>query len=624
MPINLSGIQLEDPKKLFSECYEKSLPTTPWYGAVNSFRSPVGRGMGTADLLLRKSQYSKFSSLDSNNLTLTFTDERGGSSITFRRLKFLSSTNVLPGDMTASVSVLMLKLGDRRSALMQVPVARRYNWRYSDGTFDASSLNGGVAFSWSQLVANIWAKMVAVYSSLPVTAPTFPTPPASVPEGFDFIDEDCWTGLCRVVQAAGYLVKYDPTTDVTTIIDPATAAPTETDAAKRTKNWDAASRIMPYGKNPESIRVSFPRTNRSDDYAITTTNPSAFGAVAGTVGFAFSDLPVVGEPPLNFSQVSARAIALTAQAGRDALESAQPRRPVEYHGYQDWARLAVGYSNYSEWAVYDRGNGLKTALTSGPLLVDQRFIPLDLKTAASGSTSGSDGSGGSGGSGSAGSGSTGSGGSGGSGGGSSSGPTIEVLTDTCFTFCGSGSGSGSCGPQITGGTKQFTTYNLLTGVVVSTRCVPILDCSVAALCASSSSSSGSTGSGGSGGGGGAITPCCPGVTIPGNITGTLSAKTGVAVGLPATITISDTAFGGLPGGGAWAYVTDPAFCGGFGREFVMACNTSTNLWQMASGASYFTGVVRPGATCSPLAIVFDMTVSFVCGGGGTFVLTITL
>lgn len=186
MPIDLSGVHLADPQALFDQAFRKSLPTTPWYGDANSFRSPVGRGYGSAGLLIRKVDFDKLASaIALDALDLTFADERGGAKITFRNLRVLTPTNVLPSDDLAGASILVLKLADRRYSLMQVPAGRRYNSRYADGNFDPSTLDAGsAAFTWATLVAHLWAKMAAVYPWLSPTVPAFPAPPASTPQGF--------------------------------------------------------------------------------------------------------------------------------------------------------------------------------------------------------------------------------------------------------------------------------------------------------------------------------------------------------------------------------------------------------------------------------------------------------
>jgi hypothetical protein len=249
-----------------------------------------------------------------------------------------------------------------------------YNYRDGAGVFYPSSLNTGVAWTWQEIVTDLWGKYATPFGS--TTAPQFPATPAGTPEGFAFQGVDVWTALNRVVRAAGYVIRYDPTNGQVSIIDPHFAAPAfpPSRVSPRTFDdglWRVPTDITAFARMPKSLKVSYPVVG-SPTALLSSVATVAGQDATGTAAVVWDDMPAF--TGVNDAAVTNRTDAVRKMWEIDWLKAANPNS-VEFLGWADWVRTAVGNGWWTAWAVYDRGKGVPpgpggvlTAITNVPPL----------------------------------------------------------------------------------------------------------------------------------------------------------------------------------------------------------------------------------------------------------------
>ena len=365
MPVSLSGVNLEDPKRLRDDLRQSGLPVGEWSVRCHSFVSPCEREPGVGHVLIRRSAWDRIP--DKTSLTLTFADSFG-SSVSFVKLHPVSSPTPLAVPTATSDAILWLTLEDRRSRYKQVATSRSYNLRLAAGGWDTATLNSGTAFTWAQIVADLWAKLKAVYTDLPSSAPSLPSTPSGTPESFSFYSVDAWTALCTVCQAAGFLVRYDPTTDAVSIINPADAVSVEPIQTQWSRTWDTRSGQLIPEAVPANFQLSFPRLGRPERHQISTTI-SETGVTTGATVTLPAYPSAAGDPVSNTTYLTAFTGRMRDFWRRDLAARSEPRA-VQYKGWHPWVKTAVGLSGYASWGVSQlAGDEVQTSLTSGPLLV---------------------------------------------------------------------------------------------------------------------------------------------------------------------------------------------------------------------------------------------------------------
>jgi hypothetical protein len=377
MPADLNGSLLEDPGALARSFQDAGWPVGAWSQLCHSFRSPCEREPGVGHVLIKKSEWDKVA--DQGDLTLTFTTP-DGTQVQFKKLHAVSAPTPLPQEYEPADPVLWVTLADRRARYTQVAAEESYNLRKADGTWDSDTLNAGTPYTWQEVVDDLWAKLKAVYTDLPAASTVaFPATPAGTPEWLDFEDADAWTALCRVVQAAGYLVFYDPRQGDLGVylIDPAADPPAETAAAVSARWWDTGSWADIDLTTPESVAVPYRRIGRGDRHLVTV---SAGGSPAGSAVVLDVDVQAAGDPVSNTTYLTAYAGRVTDFWLRDVAARADGRR-VEYRGWVSWVPEAVGYGGWAAWGVCEQAEKeVTTLIAKGPLLrlTPGEFVPADV------------------------------------------------------------------------------------------------------------------------------------------------------------------------------------------------------------------------------------------------------
>lgn len=325
-------------------------------GDCNSYRCPVGYECGTAQVLLWKADYSQLPTKPTNKLTITDGD---GRTVTIPFLQVTGVRTVLQTDTARTDTVVQVTLADLRWSYRLVAAGASYNYRQADGTFYTASLNAGVAWTWQGVINNLWAKLVTAYTTFPSgTAPQFPTAPAGTPEGFDFDGDDVWYAINRVVQAAGYVVKYNPLQGSVTFVDPAGDEPSVPANGQSRRTYDDGvwtGNVPTYvtkARMPTVLSVVFPVPGSPN--ATTEDTTLSQGAVAGPKAVVWDDMPAFGAT--NATARTNRAAAVGKLWQSDYLTRANPNT-IEFLGWAEWVTRAIALGGWSAWAVYDRGSG---------------------------------------------------------------------------------------------------------------------------------------------------------------------------------------------------------------------------------------------------------------------------
>jgi hypothetical protein len=368
MPTSLAGQPLVDPMSLAADCERQGIPTAKWWGRANSFVCPLhdfdGQMYGVGWALMWSEVYQKLPA-DVTEMDWVWTDPFGRT-LTIQKVCLLNTEAAKWSSLDGRVTEYLLSVADRRYRLNQVAVGREYNTRGPDGEYVESSLDGGSPWTWDACLQDIWDLMAAVFTDLS-TAPAFPSTPPGAPAGFYFYEQGAWECAWRVVEAAGFLLRYDPTTDVFDIIDPDTTTPAAVPADEQGRfvasNLPYRAKSPPW---PETLRVTFPLmgTNVRTDVDVLVGE----GGMAGTVVYADDDLPDVGA---NAAELADRADAVL-RVWKWSQYAAWDNAFQQVQGVSVWCRQTLGLFYRTHWMVQDlgrvagdRGGTISTSSSAG-------------------------------------------------------------------------------------------------------------------------------------------------------------------------------------------------------------------------------------------------------------------
>ncbi len=363
MPYSLNNFSCVDPDAIVES------------GQCNSYVCPIGEGYGVAKVLMFRHDYEKIPS-GRHNLTLTIVDT-SDNRLTIPFLHVIELRTAHQTSLSRQGSIVELTLADWRWSYRNVSTDEAYNFRGSSGTIEASTTNGGTNWTWQGIVNDLWGKINTAYGGSGA-APLFPTTPAGTPEGFAFQGVDVWTALNRVVQAAGFVLVYNATDGVVSIRDPDTDAPAMPDGRRASRTYDDGAWTderdweLPV-RMPTTLAVYFPVPN--SPYGLATDTSLSQGVDASAKAVVWDDMPAYSGT--NDTARTQRAAAVAKLWQIDYFSRAN-KNTIEFLGWQRWVLDAIGYSSWSEWAVYDRGRaggkgvaGVLTAITNRkPLRMD--------------------------------------------------------------------------------------------------------------------------------------------------------------------------------------------------------------------------------------------------------------
>ena len=166
----------DDPRHLLQQCAERGL-STAWAGQANLFDCSEGCKPGHGCLILSRE--------DLDALRITGTADR------FRKLVIGKTTfpkilvsgpaqDLTPGADGDDATAYLLPIADKRWLYYQrgEPVRVIYNWRdHTTGDYQTGTLNSGAAWTWQEIVDDLWPSALGAVPDLPFT-------PDGTPEGF--------------------------------------------------------------------------------------------------------------------------------------------------------------------------------------------------------------------------------------------------------------------------------------------------------------------------------------------------------------------------------------------------------------------------------------------------------
>jgi hypothetical protein len=149
--------------------------------------------------------------------------------------------------------------GQYNVRMNSVPGATGANLYFSE------SLNAGTAWTWQEMVDNLWEML----PTLPNAggglgpAPTLPYEPHGTPEGLRFIGQSPWAALSAVLARLDCAVRYHPLNDTASYVQIGATQPGLADAMKKHYLYLDDARILSSKAPiiPETIRVFFHRYN---------------------------------------------------------------------------------------------------------------------------------------------------------------------------------------------------------------------------------------------------------------------------------------------------------------------------------------------------------------------------
>ena len=249
------GLGCVDPANHADESRAQGWPVGDWQGRANSFDWSAGRDPGRGCVLMT---LSDLASLDVESaLDLTFADS-AGRTVTLKSLYVTDAhdtrANSARGDPRA---VYRVELTDRRGVSDDGPVLDiAYNLRDQDGDYVASSLNAGVAWTWSELLQDLWDA-----NGLMGSLPTLPGTPDGTPEGFEFYGVGSYDAINDVLDRLGWLLVLDLQADVFKIVSEAEANVTATTVLANIDGervLDSDPLIPARSVGVETVKVFFP------------------------------------------------------------------------------------------------------------------------------------------------------------------------------------------------------------------------------------------------------------------------------------------------------------------------------------------------------------------------------
>lgn len=312
----------DDPDSLVAQCIRDGVRTDNWYGQANHFICPLNIP-GTGKILLNRDTLDALD-LESGDefRTLTITDNKGGEVKLAKVLIVGHEVAVTTGAAESSTTdpnmVYLVSIADPRWLYFDrgMPKTKAYNLRGDDdGKYITSTLNSAAAWTWQQLLDDLWPSGLG-------TSPTLPFAPDGTPEGFWFKEYYPLNAYLYVLKRLCIGLKYDPVADDYELLrlgNTSDATYTAWQAVvasplhyRRHDTYSVTTRTANY---PEKLRVDFrvkyPYTDGTEPYYTVDKNvtPSAATINAGTFLSIQDDLHALwnGTSITNSSALDTRA-----------------------------------------------------------------------------------------------------------------------------------------------------------------------------------------------------------------------------------------------------------------------------------------------------------------------------
>lgn len=390
--ITFGGKACIDTVSALESCQRLRLPVD-WYNneatRPNSFINPRGVMAGRGFLLLDRASLDDLDVNVTHDLVMSLdTSESLGAiagqswSITHKTLHIVDSLCITPGLRADPKSCYLVEVADRRRIAQQVPINASYNHRQRAPLTDdyySGSLNGGSAWTWSEMVEDVWdtVGLLGSYPGLPFT-------PDGTPENFLFWGMYALDALGMVLARIACTLKLDTQADTFSIVQLCDAdLETDTEATLTTRDKLRIlddDRVTPdYGRFPESVSVFFPV--RGEEPTTTGASPFIEVSVDASTVVAAADLPATlaadtavilyDEMTADWTEAggTANLAALTTRAEEragDYYRQLLARRIRRFYGtlLSDTSLTPGAWIRATRWG--DRGHGFITEIIRLP------------------------------------------------------------------------------------------------------------------------------------------------------------------------------------------------------------------------------------------------------------------
>lgn len=381
------------PKKALEAAQRHGLPAELWLRKnPNSFLTSLGGAPGRGALLMMLADLYEGFGVDSLIVTpspdkfrdLVITDPYGGKPLTIKDLLIVGCMEaVTPGHKNDPNTLYLVEVADERWLYYDrgKPLEKAYNLRSdADGSLVTDTLNGGVEWTWQQILTDIWPASLG-------TCPTLPFAPDGTPGGFWFHEETPLQAVDYLLTRLCCALRRDPSTGDYTIVqlghafdNPAIAVLEKHDALRI---WDRNPFVSRTGAYPEKIRVQFRVKPPYDDgkpafYEIDKdVTPVAAEVAEQTYLLLEDDLAALWDGS-NFTNDA----ALEARADERLEDWTRKRHFCDWSEARTYSGAcdltdALG-SNWIRLGWEDRdGRGLQTSIASASVPGSQRIFPVN-------------------------------------------------------------------------------------------------------------------------------------------------------------------------------------------------------------------------------------------------------
>lgn len=307
------------PTTLAEGCRAAGIPVGSWSGRANVYNCPL-RSPGHGFLLVKRKWIDQRDFEQGDKFRALQIFDGYGNSFELKKVLVIGHSNaVTPGARGDEDTAYLLEVTDRRWLFWDrgTPITDAYNLRTdADGEYITTTLNFGTAWTWQQILNDIWPTELG-------SAPTIPFTPHGTPEQIWFHNEFPLRAVDYLLTRLACALKYNPFTDVFTIVRLGHATTGETARIRGFLNqlndfriWDQYAIAGRTAKYPQTVRVQFrvkkPYTDGTAPYYNVnhTVQPTAASINAGTVALLEDDLVAQydGSSVTNSSALTARAL----------------------------------------------------------------------------------------------------------------------------------------------------------------------------------------------------------------------------------------------------------------------------------------------------------------------------
>lgn len=274
---NLSGCVITlndkpccDVDSLYAYSVENNLPTDQWLHKVNHFVLPRGRHPGRGRVLMTwkdlKGLVTPGASAsnwhgypNSFDFTLRFKDSYGDVKIKKLGIVRCQAVTGLTGKRTDD-TLFMVELADVRYIGRFTSIDAAYNYRsyrvideYDSQVWYDSTTNGGVPWTWSEIVDEVWENLQPTFGALTKNADF----PSSSPENLVFRGVSAWDAICSIADAISHVLYRDLDGDWK-FVSKGGVQTTVENATNKKATFLPTNDYGVGGLFPETIRVFFP------------------------------------------------------------------------------------------------------------------------------------------------------------------------------------------------------------------------------------------------------------------------------------------------------------------------------------------------------------------------------